>query len=95
MLVLTRKPQEKLVIDYHGMKIVITVCAIEGSRVRLGIDAPKSVRIDREEIHDKRNAEERREQVPIGLAHEFGDGDTHDFALIERDRLSDSARFLG
>lgn len=95
MLVLTRKPQQQIVIDHHGQKIVVTVVAVDGNKVRLGVDAPKSVRIDRLEIHDKRMAEEHREAVPIGLAHDGQDGDTQDFALTEVERFHDSGRHFG
>lgn len=49
MLVLTRKPGESIVI---GDDIVVTVVRVAGQKVRLGIDAPKEVRIDREEIRE-------------------------------------------
>ena len=51
MLVLSRKVGEKIVID--GC-ITITVVAVDGNKVRLGITAPPKVRIDREEIHRQR-----------------------------------------
>ena len=54
MLVLTRHSGEQLVI---GESIVVTVVAIEGNKVRLGIQAPRSVRVDRKEVHDRRVAE--------------------------------------
>jgi carbon storage regulator len=47
MLVLTRKVGETLVIE-GGIRI--TVAAIPGGRVRLAIDAPSHVRVDREEV---------------------------------------------
>ncbi len=47
MLVLTRKPGEKIVI---GEGIIITVLSADGGRVRIGIDAPKSVPILRAEL---------------------------------------------
>jgi carbon storage regulator len=47
MLVLSRKPGERI---YIGDHIVLTVVAIQGNRVRLGIDAPTSVEIQREEL---------------------------------------------
>jgi len=50
MLVLTRTIGEQLVIDGN---IVVTVVAIEGNKVRLGIQAPRSVRLDRAEIHQR------------------------------------------
>jgi carbon storage regulator len=47
MLILTRKIGEKVVI---GDGIYITVMAVNGSRVRLGFEAPKWVPIRRQEI---------------------------------------------
>ncbi len=47
MLVLSRKPGEKLVI---AGGITITVVEVTGNRVRIGIDAPADVRIMREEL---------------------------------------------
>jgi carbon storage regulator len=51
MLVLTRRIGEEIVI---GGGIHVTVVAIEGTKVRLGITAPKDVAVDRKEIHDRR-----------------------------------------
>ena len=51
MLVLTRKVGEKVVVD--GC-ITVTVVAVEGNKIRLGITAPPNVRVDREEIHRAR-----------------------------------------
>lgn len=48
MLVLTRRPEQRIVI---GEDIVITVLEIRGETVRLGIDAPRSVQVHREEVH--------------------------------------------
>lgn len=47
MLVLSRKKAEKIVIDGD---IVIEVLAVNGDRVRLGIEAPKNVPILRSEV---------------------------------------------
>jgi carbon storage regulator len=55
MLVLTRRIGEQLVIDQN---IVLTIVAIEGNKIRLGIAAPPTVRVDREEVHKRRVAEE-------------------------------------
>ena len=53
MLVLSRKPGERI---FVGNDITITVTQIDRSgRVRIGIDAPKSVLVIREEL--KRNDE--------------------------------------
>ena len=48
MLVLTRKVGEEIIID--GM-IKVTITAIKGDKVRIGVTAPPDVRIDREEVH--------------------------------------------
>ena len=52
MLVLTRKLDESIIIDGS---ITVTITAIEGNKVRIGISAPPHVRVDREEIHRARS----------------------------------------
>jgi carbon storage regulator len=47
MLVLTRKPGEKILI---GDDIVVTVLDARGDSVRIGIDAPRGVKIQRDEV---------------------------------------------
>jgi carbon storage regulator len=54
MLVLTRKVGEQIVI---GDDVCITVVAVQGDHVRLGITAPTDTRVDRREIHDRRKSE--------------------------------------
>jgi carbon storage regulator CsrA len=51
MLILTRRISEKLCIN--GREIEITVLGVKGSQVRLGIDAPKSISVQREEIQER------------------------------------------
>jgi carbon storage regulator len=48
MLVLSRKQDEKIII---GDSITLMVVSIQGDKVRLGIEAPKSVSIHREEVY--------------------------------------------
>jgi carbon storage regulator CsrA len=48
MLILSRRIQEAIII---GDDVTIRVLSIRGNQVRLGIDAPKSVSVDREEIY--------------------------------------------
>ncbi len=48
MLVLTRRPGESIVI---GDGIKLTVVSIGPGRVKIGVEAPPSVRVDRAEIH--------------------------------------------
>ncbi len=47
MLILTRKTEQAILIDGN---IVIRVLGIEGERVKLGIEAPKSIAVLREEL---------------------------------------------
>lgn len=47
MLILTRKQNEGILI---GSDIMVTVINIDGDKIRLGIDAPKNVRVIREEL---------------------------------------------
>jgi len=51
MLVLTRRLNEEIIID-GNIRIVIT--AISGEKVRIGVSAPPSVRVDRAEVHQMR-----------------------------------------
>jgi carbon storage regulator len=51
MLVLSRKPGEEIVIAGN---IRITVVSVRGEQVRLGIEAPRNVAVDRQEVHDRR-----------------------------------------
>ena len=50
MLVLTRRPGEQIVI---GDGIRVTVVSLGPGRVKIGIEAPPNVRIDRQEIHER------------------------------------------
>jgi carbon storage regulator len=58
MLVISRKPGEKLFI---GDDIVVTVLEVNGNRVRLGIDAPADVPLLRSELHPSATVEEGRD----------------------------------
>ncbi len=49
MLVLTRKRGERILV---GDDIVITILEIKGDAIRIGVDAPSGVRIQRHEVID-------------------------------------------
>ena len=49
MLIITRRPGEKIML---GDDVVVEVIEVSGSNVRIGIAAPKSVPVYREEIWD-------------------------------------------
>ena len=51
MLVVSRKPDEAIVI---GGEIRVIVVSIRGERVRVGVEAPREVTVDREEIYARK-----------------------------------------
>ena len=54
MLILTRRVGERLMI---GDDITVVILGVKGNQVRIGIDAPKSTPIFREEVIDKMKLE--------------------------------------
>lgn len=50
MLILTRKVGESLRI---GDDVSVVVLGVKGNQVRIGVDAPKSVLVHREEIYNR------------------------------------------
>ena len=61
MLVLSRKPNESIVIRDN---IVVTVIGIQGDKVRLGIEAPREVTVHRREVYDKIKSEAATKEIP-------------------------------
>ena len=56
MLVLTRKPGEKIFI---GDNVALTVVEVKGDSVRIAVDAPREVKIYRGEIYEAIIAENK------------------------------------
>lgn len=56
MLILTRRLGERLRI---GENVVITILGVKGHQIRLGIDAPRHVVVDREEIYQRKHSRHR------------------------------------
>jgi carbon storage regulator len=56
MLVLTREKNQRIVI---GDNIVITVISIHGSKVRLAVEAPIDISVDRAELAEKKRQDGR------------------------------------
>lgn len=54
MLVLTRGIDESIIVSMGGEQVRLSIVDVRGSNVRIGFTAPKSVRIDREEVHQLR-----------------------------------------
>ena len=73
MLILTRRPLEAVMI---GDEVTVTVLGVKGNHVRIGIKAPKSVPVHREEIYEAI----KREQQAGGGA---------DFSSEPRSRVAD------
>jgi carbon storage regulator len=66
MLILTRKIDESIVI---ADDITVTVLEISGERVKIGIDAPRSVTILRHELHEQ----VRQENIEAAATADLGD----------------------
>lgn len=54
MLILTRRVGETVMI---GNDVTVTVLGVKGNQVRIGCAAPKNVRVDREEVRARIDAE--------------------------------------
>jgi carbon storage regulator CsrA len=74
MLVLTRRREQTIYLDFSSMTdaellalrsnapISVSVVDVRGDKIRLGFDAPPSVKIDRKEIYDR----EQLAKQPVG-----------------------------
>ena len=49
MLVLDRKPDESIIIDNN---IEVTIVRCNSAKVRLSVNAPKNIAVDRKEVHE-------------------------------------------
>ncbi len=59
MLVLQRKAQEEVILQLGGEVIRVIVLGCKGDYVKLGFDAPRTIRIDRKEIYEERAREKK------------------------------------
>jgi len=66
MLILTRRVGETVMI---GNDVTVTVLGVKGNQVRIGINAPKTVAVHREEIYERI----KREQQGGNVDHHHDD----------------------
>jgi carbon storage regulator len=64
MLILSRRLNEKIVI---GDDIVVSVVEVRGDQVKLGIDAPRKVKVFRQEVFDAIQEENKKAAAASGL----------------------------
>ncbi len=70
MLILTRKAEQGIIIphilDAQGQEcdIIVRVLSVEGERVKLGIEAPRSITVLREELLEEVAGENREAAAP-------------------------------
>jgi carbon storage regulator len=85
MLILTRKVGETLVI---GEQVTVTVLGVKGNQVRIGVNAPKTVSVHREEVL------ERKLEVMevVGSPAQGGNHENHDFSRCHCARRSAGLR---
>ena len=56
MLILSRKVNEKIMI---GDNISVSIIEVRGEQVRIGVDAPKTVKVFRQEVYEAIKAENK------------------------------------
>ena len=59
MLILTRRVGETLMV---GDEVSITVLGVKGNQVRLGVNAPKTIAVHREEIYARIQQEKEEKE---------------------------------
>jgi carbon storage regulator len=71
MLILSRKINEKIMI---GEDVSVSIIEIRGDQVRIGVDAPKTVKVFRREVFDAIRAENKAasESTPVFPEFNFG-----------------------
>jgi len=60
MLILTRRVGEKLII---GEDVTVTILSLKGNQIRIGIDAPREIKVHRQEVYERIRKE--REKLSV------------------------------
>jgi carbon storage regulator len=63
MLILSRRVNEKIVI---GDDVVVSVVEVRGDQVKLGIEAPRNVKVFRQEVFDAIQEENKKAAAAAG-----------------------------
>jgi carbon storage regulator len=64
MLILSRRINEKIII---GDDIVVSVVEVRGDQVKLGIDAPRNVKVFRQEVFNAIQEENKKAAAASGM----------------------------
>jgi carbon storage regulator len=67
MLVITRRPNEALMIEDE---VEIIVLGVKGRQVRLGVRAPKKIQVHRKEVYDRNVAKKIAASEPMEVEEE-------------------------
>ncbi len=72
MLILTRRIGETIMV---GDEVTVTVLGVKGNQVRLGVSAPKTIPVHREEIYIRIKREEAIASATGGISDSNDDAD--------------------
>ena len=75
MLILTRRIGESVLI---GDQVKVKVLSVRGNQVRLGIDAPREIRVNRDEVVDQ-GLRDDREAARARYSNRVGQRSDEDF----------------
>lgn len=59
MIVFSRRRGERIVIDGN---IFVTILGVRGYRVRVGVQAPRHITVDRLEVHEKKERQRKEKE---------------------------------
>jgi carbon storage regulator len=68
VLILSRKKSEQIII---GDNILVTVIAVSGNHVRLGVQAPRNIAVNREEMLNSPKEKKSGDGPPVQLSLPF------------------------
>ncbi len=71
MLILMRRPGESI---HIGPNIVVTLVSLERNRARIGVQAPRDIAVDREEIAELKRGNEPSDTGASGTSNEADGG---------------------